>query len=65
MAIQIISGEVYSDMLAEAEAIPGVKRVIWYLSQVIVMTGADIPVTPIDLVTPIDPVTPIELTLPN
>ena len=59
MAIQIISGEVCSDMLAEAEAIPGVKRVIWYLGQVIVMTGADIPVTPID------PVTPIELTLPN
>lgn len=59
MAIQIISGEVYSDMLAEAEAIPGVKHVIWYLGQVIVMTGADIPVTPIDLVTP------IELTLPN
>ena len=46
MAIQIISGEVYSDMLAEAEAITGVKHVIWYLGQVIVMTGADIPVTP-------------------
>lgn len=59
MAIQIISGKVYSDMLAEAKAIHGVKHVIWYLVQVIVMTGADIPVTPID------PVTPIELTLPN
>ena len=59
MAIQIISGEVYSDMLAEAEAIPGVKHIIWHMGHIVVRTGADIPVTPID------PVTPIELTLPN
>jgi len=59
MAIQIISGGVYSDMLAEAEAIPGVKHVTWHMDHIVVLTGADIPVAPVD------PVTPIELTLPN
>lgn len=43
MAIQIIEGGEYADMLKQAESVPDPKIVRWELDHFAVLTGEDIP----------------------